>query len=979
MSGKYLLLSITVFTIASVCLCPAASAVPGWQVTQLTDNEYDDRSPKASEGQVVWVADDGNDTEIMFYNGTSTIQLTNNSYDETNPQISGNNIVWTGFDGQDWEIFYYNGSTTQLTNNTYNDTNPSISGNKIAWQGSSGTSKNQIFFYDGSTTTQITTYGPDVDNSNPVIDGNNIVWVLGCKDTDGRYERQILLYDGSDTTSIAGDIKTIVKHLSIKGKFVVWNKKYKKLWRVYRHNILTEETSVLGNTSMSNTSPDTSAKYTVWQERDKESHRNIYISIMSRHKPYKKLVVTTWGGSGDIDNIQPCISDYKVVWIRQRNSLDSVYLRDGGSTIKLSTTDSYSILPPYIQDTTITWAQRDANDFEIWVAIPQPVYVDDSAPGPHTGLSWENAYTTIQDALAVASDGDEIRVAQGTYYPDEGAGQIPDDKNSTFLLIADTALKGAYAGYGAPNPDERDPNLYETILSGDLKQDNMPITEINDLFYNGYRYDNALNVVTGPAVDEQAILDGFTITSGRGQLNKFGGGLKCNNDSILKVSDCKFELNQAAGGGAIYKAYGQLVIENCTFQTNLAITGGAIYTQTTDVNIIDCNFTGNCAQLISGPLGLSRMGGAVITYDGTSSIRADNYAVKYSGAIHYDALEDVTTDTYDCTFIGNRSNLWGGAILYLTSGTGNIANCSFINNSSEQGAGLAIYNSIRPYITNCEFIANFSTGSGGAIWNGHNCSPTIFGSLFVGNSAADSGGAVLCTNYNNIESGRPKFYNCTFVDNSAPLGSLVACEKDSPSSYGPSTVNFYNSIIWQSGNLVHIDDGSTVKIKYSDVLGGYTGFGNFDADPCFVTEPNDGGDGFGDDPNTTPLDEAANNDYGNLRLLDNSPCIDRGHNSMVHLDYADLDNDGYIAEPVPFDLDGFGRFTDYPDAIDLGTPSTTQEEIIDLGSYEKGVCGDDGHPYPDGDVNGDCYVDFVDFAIVADNWLMCTHPDCDQF
>ena len=40
-------------------------------------------------------------------------------------------------------------------------------------------------------------------------------------------------------------------------------------------------------------------------------------------------------------------------------------------------------------------------------------------------------------------------------------------------------------------------------------------------------------------------------------------------------------------------------------------------------------------------------------------------------------------------------------------------------------------------------------------------------------------------------------------------------------------------------------------------------------------------------------------------------------------------------------------------------------------------CGDECHPILQGDVNGDCYIDFEDFAIYADQWLSCTHPDCD--
>ena len=38
------------------------------------------------------------------------------------------------------------------------------------------------------------------------------------------------------------------------------------------------------------------------------------------------------------------------------------------------------------------------------------------------------------------------------------------------------------------------------------------------------------------------------------------------------------------------------------------------------------------------------------------------------------------------------------------------------------------------------------------------------------------------------------------------------------------------------------------------------------------------------------------------------------------------------------------------------------------------VCGDDAHPKPLGDLNGDCYVNFEDFAEMASSWLVCTNP-----
>ncbi|MFH1614997.1 MAG: hypothetical protein ABIG61_07925 [Planctomycetota bacterium] len=38
-------------------------------------------------------------------------------------------------------------------------------------------------------------------------------------------------------------------------------------------------------------------------------------------------------------------------------------------------------------------------------------------------------------------------------------------------------------------------------------------------------------------------------------------------------------------------------------------------------------------------------------------------------------------------------------------------------------------------------------------------------------------------------------------------------------------------------------------------------------------------------------------------------------------------------------------------------------------------CGDQNHPYPQGDINKDCSVDFYDVAILSQDWVECTDPN----
>jgi hypothetical protein len=45
--------------------------------------------------------------------------------------------------------------------------------------------------------------------------------------------------------------------------------------------------------------------------------------------------------------------------------------------------------------------------------------------------------------------------------------------------------------------------------------------------------------------------------------------------------------------------------------------------------------------------------------------------------------------------------------------------------------------------------------------------------------------------------------------------------------------------------------------------------------------------------------------------------------------------------------------------------------------YTPRTCGDAAHPYPIGDLNLDCLVNFLDFGIFSQHWLECTQVGCD--
>ena len=75
--------------------------------------------------------------------------------------------------------------------------------------------------------------------------------------------------------------------------------------------------------------------------------------------------------------------------------------------------------------------------------------------------------------------------------------------------------RGGYAGIGAPDPNERNIELHETVLSGDLLGDDPDIADTQALVNAPGRLDNSLHVVTIEHADT-CVIDGFTIRGGHG-------------------------------------------------------------------------------------------------------------------------------------------------------------------------------------------------------------------------------------------------------------------------------------------------------------------------------------------------------------------------------------------------------------------------------------------------------------------------------
>jgi len=285
-------------------------------------------------------------------------------------------------------------------------------------------------------------------------------------------------------------------------------------------------------------------------------------------------------------------------------------------------------------------------------------YVDKDATGVGDGQSWEDAYNYLQDALAVAAAGDEIRIAGGVYRPDQYAAGDSGLREETFRLKNRVVIKGGYAGFGESNPDTRDMAAYETVLSGDIG-------------YEGDDSDNSYHVVTAddPDIDNSTVLDGFTIGGGNanGGTVYYGGGLLVlgeeGSEPELTVVNCVFRNNRAYyGGGGICCSYASPTLTNCIFSRNSARDyGGGMHIYYASPTLVNCVFSQNKALSYyhSGyGGGISNVESSTkivnCTFHGNVACRYYDYEEGHGGGLYYDNASASPAEITNCIFWDNK-------------------------------------------------------------------------------------------------------------------------------------------------------------------------------------------------------------------------------------------------------------------------------------------------------------------------------------
>jgi predicted outer membrane repeat protein len=220
-------------------------------------------------------------------------------------------------------------------------------------------------------------------------------------------------------------------------------------------------------------------------------------------------------------------------------------------------------------------------------------------------------YAAIQEAIEVSLNGEKVFVYDGTYY-----------ENIDFMgkSIAVISVNG-------------------------------PTTTIIDGINNG-------SVVTFNSVDDNTILDGFTINYG---FAANGGGIYCQQSSPT-ITNCIISKNSSSTyGGGVYCDQSSPTIIDCTIKENFSsFYGGGVYSHNSDIRITNCDIYQNTANFYGGGVYSKEVSITII-----NCIIADNMTLigqKGKGGGIY--LWNSPSMIVNCTITGNKATYYGGAIYY---------------------------------------------------------------------------------------------------------------------------------------------------------------------------------------------------------------------------------------------------------------------------------------------------------------------------
>lgn len=336
------------------------------------------------------------------------------------------------------------------------------------------------------------------------------------------------------------------------------------------------------------------------------------------------------------------------------------------------------------------------------IARPNKFYVNQNAVGDGTGVSWVNAYTDLQVALANSLPNDTLFVASGVYVPHFS------NRSISFNIPSGIALIGGFVGNESITPtliESRDWETNATILSGDIYG--------NDNGTSG-RDENSYHVVTinneTGNIQSNTVLDGFIVEGGNANDATYteieGGGINIRGEYMRTISP---------------------TLKNLVIRNNSAVASGGG---------INCNHLSTAGEV--SPI--------------LMNILFENNESQKGGALYISSgLAASYLQGYELIFLNNSATVEGGA-MYISSLCQGIAEPYFesmvlTKNSALDGTAI--------------FIESSETYGGCSLSGGH-CSPTIVNATITGNTGYE--GEAIYSNIENGTC-TPSFINTIIWNN----------------------------------------------------------------------------------------------------------------------------------------------------------------------------------------------------------------------
>ncbi len=330
-----------------------------------------------------------------------------------------------------------------------------------------------------------------------------------------------------------------------------------------------------------------------------------------------------------------------------------------------------------------------------------------------------------------------------------------------------------------------------TIINGDLADNDV----LGDFSVN--KADNSLHLfVVDSLLGAPTIFDGLFISGGdavdNGDLDVFfRAGAAIYALSTIEVRNCWIENNFARNGGAVYVNRPESVgciFEDNTFAYNRATSQGAgiLIQNTDDVLVQRCTFE-------------------------------DNQTAR--GAIY--PLRNGEVNILDCTFTNNSNdNGFGGAMFIWNNQEVNVRNCDFEGNSAAGSAGV-VYIDGRELtdeivvFDSCTFTENVASGWVGALyfWRSNF---EVSNSEFLSNSSGENAGAFYSDGENDYDG---EITNCNFLSNSTNgWGGAMAILSSNSTNLSNCVFNGNQGGLGGSGGGGALWTGFTASSSFTDCI-----------------------------------------------------------------------------------------------------------------------------------------------------------------